>query len=180
VSTNDCIIALQHGEAGPLRRLYAHFSPEVLQWVTQHGGSSDDAREVFQSALVILYEQVRADAFPKNADFSALLTDLCRNIWKNRRPTNTYATAAPSAEDEEAWGEQIAQEEKNRLFRHYFRLLGAKCQMLLAFFFDGHPMEVICEQVGDSDPERVARRKDDCKQQLMLNIRKDPRYAELA
>lgn len=179
MSTTDCVEALKYGETGALRRLYAHFSPAVLQWVTQHGGSGDDARDVFQSALVILYEQIREDSFPSNADFGALLTDLCRKIWKNRRPAKVHAAVESSGEGEETWGEQIAQEEKNRLFRHYFRLLGAKCQMILAFFFDGHSMEVICEQVGDSDVERVARRKDDCKQQLMLNIRKDPRYLEL-
>jgi RNA polymerase sigma factor (sigma-70 family) len=180
VTTTDCIAALQSGDAGALRRLYAQFSPEVLQWMRHHGGSVEDARDVFQSALVILFEQVRAGELDLSADFGTILMGLCRTIWKKNRADSAPTSAINNDQYEEAWSEHIAVEEKNRLFRQCFRLLGPKCQVILAFFFDGHPLDFICEQVGESNLERIVRRKDTCKDQLIQHIRKDPRYAELA
>ncbi len=173
------IEALKSGDRAVLRRIYIDFSPDIMRMIAGSGGTREDAREVFQSALVALFERARLDALPTETRFEDLLRQVCRQIWRSRKT----AAAQQALEDvplDAALEEEISREERNRLFREHLKRLGAACQMLLAFFFEGRPMDDICEQMGHQRVDDTLQQKDRCKNQLMEHIRKDPRFAELA
>lgn len=178
MSTPECLEALQTGNPAQVRRLYAEYAPAVIRLIQESGGDKEDARDVFQSALVVFFERCHAGSFTMFSDFGAELLATCQTIWRKRQ--KIYPSPAPTAMGDTSLNELITEEEKNRLFRECFRRLGAKCQILLAFFFDGHPLEVICEQMGYPSTEHAVQKKDNCKQQLTHQIKQDPRYTELS
>lgn len=175
------IEALKVGDRTILQQIYAEFSPAIIRLVMDSGGTRDDARDVFQSALVILFERVRDGALQIPSSFGDLLLSICRRVWRTRFKADTKSKAPVSPDDlSDDIEEDINSEEKNLLFRKHFKLLGAKCQMLLAFFFAGHTIDIICEQMGHQDIDHTLKRKDQCKEKLVLHIKNDPQFTVLA
>jgi DNA-directed RNA polymerase specialized sigma24 family protein len=177
LNDNQCIQALRSGDNATLRRIYAVYSPEVLRMVQQTGGTKADAADVFQSALMTLYEKARNNDLYLPDGFGKMLLRLCQQTWRNRQQGPKKVTdEEPLADD---WEEALQYEEKNQMFRQYFKQLGDACQLLLAFFFAGHTFDTICEQMHYGNSQEAEQRKDQCKNKLVTLIKKDPRFAEL-
>lgn len=181
VHHNRYLVALKAGDRVILQQIYAEFSPAIIQLVTNNGGSRDDARDVFQSALVVLYERIRKGEVFLDSSFGNLLQSICQKIWSFRKRSDSTLKAPVSPDDlSDDYEEDINKEEKNQLFRKHLKLLGNKCQMLLAFFFAGHDMDIICEQMGYEGIDQTIKHKESCKNKLVAHIKGDPQFAVLA
>ena len=49
--------------------------------VVSNNGSADDAKDVFQEAMVVLYEKVRTGTFELNCLLKTYLYSVCRRLW---------------------------------------------------------------------------------------------------
>jgi DNA-directed RNA polymerase specialized sigma24 family protein len=65
-----------------LTRIYQRAFPLVRRYVQQHGGSAQDAQDIFQDAMVIFYEKAVADTFVLSSSVGTLLVGISRNRWR--------------------------------------------------------------------------------------------------
>ena len=59
----EFIQAIKTGDSSGLRQIYEMFLPRIQNLVTSNGGSKDDAKDVFQSAILTIYEKVQKENF---------------------------------------------------------------------------------------------------------------------
>ena len=177
------IQALHTGNEQVLHDIYRQYLPRILTLVRNSGGSADDARDVFQEALIVIYEKSRAGSFQLTSSFFTLLYGICRNIWGNRLQKKDRRTVTlpddPKLMIDSSWEPFLLEEERNQVLWDSFKRLGEDCRRLLQLFFEKTDMETIARLMGFSSVGYAKKRKFQCKERLLELIRADARYAEL-
>ncbi|WP_046244349.1 RNA polymerase sigma factor [Hymenobacter terrenus] len=128
-----------------LTRLYQRAFPAVRRYVGGHGGTLQDAQDVFHDALVILYEQAVGGTLVLTASASTYLVGIGRNLWhhEQRRRARLPHEALPDGL-EPAAAEELAPEESGFAVLDYVAQLGEKCKsILLAFYYFQQPLTQI-------------------------------------
>ena len=63
-----------------LKGLYGTL-PAVKQYIQTNSGTTDDARDIFQDALVILYKKVHDESFILTVPLKTYLLAIVKNCW---------------------------------------------------------------------------------------------------
>ena len=55
---NEIILGVLNGSADILDKLYKAYFPMVLQLILANNGNEDDAKDIFQESVIVLYNKV--------------------------------------------------------------------------------------------------------------------------
>jgi RNA polymerase sigma factor (sigma-70 family) len=174
---------LSRAESIAVRKVYDLVLPSVITWIGENNGSSDEAKDIFQEAMIALYLKLEKNDFELTCTLKSFLRLICRNLWLTRlRDTkNKQASSLEGIEEgieEHDLIEMITQTERNRLFLKHFNKLSEKCRKLLGMFFNKIPFAEIAEKLKTSEGF-VKKKKHSCKQKLVEAIQQDALYNEL-
>ena len=177
------ITAILSGDAKGLQRIYDLYLNRIARFITSKGGNVDDAKDVFQDALIIIFEKAQQPEFILSSQFYTFLYGVCRNLWGNRlkkkRPSEVINSDDATYTSGEDIQQLIEEEETNRVFWDAFELLGEDCKQLLQLFFEKKKMEEIKELLNYNSVNYTKKRKFKCKEKLLTLVRKDQRFPEL-
>ena len=166
-----------------LQAAYQRFYPGIAQHVQAKGGRAEDAEDVFQEAMVVVFRKLQDPDFELTCSLGTFLFGVSKKIWLNQASRRGRHPVQPLDDLEVAQAADIDTElertERNRLFRAKLKQLGADCQKVLRLFFAGTPMTEIAQQMGYASESYAKKRKFQCKQKLTDLIKADPRYQEM-
>ena len=136
--------------------IYRKYAGVIRNFIGRNGGSQDDAADIFQEALIDLYNQGRYKDLQLTCPFEAFLLLICKRKWYNlqkkrglHRVTNSTEEVSLLGEDVFARAEQLAAEESRaRLFLEQFARLADKCREILKLSLTGEAQEKIAEKLG--------------------------------
>ena len=177
------IKGIASNDSAVINEIYDRFLGRIAHFIKQNNGSEADARDLFQEALIAIYQKSR-DAEPElSAGFFTYLYAICRNLWlkklrKKGREGVTMDTETVSI-TETGVEDAIEKQQRLSLYREKFKQLGEDCRKLLELFFEGVSMSEIAERLSYSSVGYVKKRKFQCKQKLVEMIQQDPLYREL-
>lgn len=179
----DFIAAIRTGDRAGLSRMYTTIFPAIRKLVSDYSGSADDAKDVFQDAIMVIYEKIQKPDFQLTSQFSTFFYGICRNLWMSRQQRKS-ATEVTIPEDAKYIAEDspdidMLQVERGKVFYRALRQLGADCQQLLELFFQKNSMEDIAQKMGYASEGYARRRKSQCKDRLVELVKNAPEYAEL-
>lgn len=80
--------AILSGDRALIHRMYASLFPFIRRMVFDHLGTEDDAKDVFQDTVIVIYEMAQKPDFRLTSKFSTLFYGVCRNLWMSRRQKN--------------------------------------------------------------------------------------------
>lgn len=163
--------------------LYQEFLPSIVNLVTTNNGTDEEAMDVFQEAIIVVYKKSKEDDFVLSSSFFTYLYAVSKNIWLKRltkkgKPTVTFSEL-PELMDEDDFNNTILEEERYRLFRSKFRNLSDNCRQLLSLFFKKTPMKEIVDLMGFGSVQYAKKRKFQCKQNLVKLVKSDPNFKDL-
>ncbi|NUO00873.1 MAG: RNA polymerase sigma factor [Saprospiraceae bacterium] len=165
--------ALCRGDQRLIREIYSKFSRGVLNWVQQNNGEAEDAQDLFQDALMAIYDRYcgRND-FQMTSSFGALLMTICRRKWydrlaqKKREETVRNAESARYEEETPEWeaaSEAILHQQRQECLSKVFTLLSEQCQKLLAMVTAGElSIDNIASALGLANANAVYQSKHRC------------------
>ena len=167
--------ALVTDRAQALRQLYRRGYPPVRRYIGRRGGSAQDAQDVFQDALVVLYEQAVSGTLVLTAAASTYLLSISRNLWQQelrrraRLPHEGLAEAPElAAEEPEASAEPAF------AVLDYVERLGERCKnLLLSFYYFQQPLARIAETHGYRTVRSATVQKFKCLERLRHAVRAD-------
>ncbi len=167
-----------------LENMYEHLFPGIAKYVLDNSGSREDAEDVFQEGLLVLYRKAKKGELALSSSFYTFFYAVCKRIWMKKLSRGKTKRALPL--EEERMGElpheieqALDRSEQYQLYRQQFKLLGEDCQNLLLLFFRGQSMAEIAAQMGYGSEGYAKKRKFQCKEQLVQLIKADGRYREL-
>ncbi|HMO38283.1 MAG TPA: sigma-70 family RNA polymerase sigma factor [Saprospiraceae bacterium] len=166
------IEALHRGDPRLIQEIYNRFSRDVLQWILQNNGNADDAQDVFQDALMAIYDRYCGTDFQLNGSFGGLLMTICRRKWYDRlaqkkREQDVRNTELERYTEEspewEAAEEAIRQQQRQACLAEVFPMLSEQCQQLLTLaIHEGLSVEQIAQQLGMTNANAVYQSKHRC------------------
>ncbi|MBF9223487.1 RNA polymerase sigma factor [Hymenobacter ruricola] len=157
-----------------LTRLYRQTFPAVRRHVSRHGGSAEDAQDIFHDALVILYEHAVGETLALTAAPGTYLVSIARNLWRHeqRRRARLPQDALPDDPGLLAAEAAPAPEETGFAVLDYVERLGAKCKsVLLAFYYFQQPLTQIAEANGYRSVRSATVQKFKCLERLRQAVR---------
>ncbi len=177
--------ALLAGDDEGIREIYRLYLSRAANLIIRNGGNADDAKDIFQEALIIIYEKAGKPGFQLNSSLYTLIYGICRNLWGNRLQKKSSGNVTLSDDDKYRFDhdtdieKSIEEAEKNRIFWDAFDQLGDDCRKLMRLFFDKVRMEKITELMGFGSVSYAKKRKFQCKERLVSLIKADSRFQEL-
>lgn len=163
---------IREGDEEALIKLYDSNRKPIEAFVARNHGSRDDAEDMLQEALVILWERVRSGRFQHQAKLNTFLFATVKNIWLRRlaRQKKEFPSVVEldqSVDDNPSPLERLIEGEQAKLVRHALDTLGDPCRkLLLLFYWEEMTMEEIAEELGFANAETVKSKKYQCKKAL--------------
>lgn len=159
-----------------LTTLYKNAFPLVAKHVSRMGGSLDEARDIFQDALIIYYEKtIRAELNLEYSD-KAYLFGIARHLWNKRYKQSEKQVSIDELDadfDEQAG--LLSSEDQEISASRLFQLLqsaGQKCmQLLSAFYYERLKMESIAERFGYSGVRSATVQKFKCLEKVKETVK---------
>lgn len=164
------------------KSIYTSCFPMVRSMVLKNSGSIDDARDIFQEAILVFYQNNSNDKFQLTASTCTYLYSIARNKWfkqiRNKGRT-TGLDDSHELSDDKASFEDDEKMQKQRLLIKHLGNLGEKCRDILRMFFEGTPGEEISRELGFSSYEYYRVAKNRCTENLKKAMQQDPLFKEL-
>lgn len=178
------IAGLKKRDLSVMKHLYANYYPMIRDLIQKNGGSEDDASDIFQEGMVVLYQKSQDHDFTWTSKLKTFLYAVCKNKWlmhlRKKRNSETV-TLTDNLEISSSLNVQddLIMLEKKELMRMHFSQLGADCQEVLRRFFDGDSLRQIAAVMNFTEAY-AKKRKFVCQQRLIQAISADPIYNELS
>lgn len=151
-----------------LARLYQHL-PAIRRMIRYHGGTRQQAEDIFQESLIILCRKAKAEtAFTLSGGIYPYLYSVCRFLWSDqlkktkRVPTMAFDEATP---DQAATGidASLAEEMRYQLAEQILAGLADRCrELLLLFYHSRAKLRDIAAQMGYSSEQTAKNQKYKC------------------
>lgn len=141
--------------------------------VVNNSGTADDAKDIFQEAMVVLFEKARSGNFELNCQIRTYLYSVAKRLWLKRlQQSNRFVSefGEDGVEQISVEGDVAAHEEKESEYEMMHRAiagLGEPCKSLLeAFYFHKKSMQDIADSFGYTNSENAKTQKYKCLMRL--------------
>ncbi|GEO10857.1 hypothetical protein SAE01_33530 [Segetibacter aerophilus] len=159
---------LAKSDAKAIETIYKNNFSMVQSFVLNNNGTYDDARDIFQEAMIVLYENAKTDSFVLTCQIKTYVYSICRRLWLKRlQHLNRYTSPAESLEETVAVEEDLEYQEKlNADFAIMERALGSlgePCRSLLeAYYLQKKDMTDIATSFGYTNADNAKNQKYKC------------------
>ncbi|HWK56002.1 MAG TPA: sigma-70 family RNA polymerase sigma factor [Parapedobacter sp.] len=174
VSEADAVIleGVARGDAGSLERLYRDYFPMILNMIVQNNGTEEEAKDVFQEAVIVLYDKVKQHDFELTSRLKTYIYSVCRRLWLKQLGSKdrTFRDVA-AYEDIIVVEEDLAMHEEKDLqltmMEQALDELGEPCRTIIRDFYIANlSMQEICDKFGYTNADNAKTQKYKCLQRL--------------
>ncbi len=181
----DLIDGIKNKDSKTLNFLYKKYLSLVRSFVLNNNGTTDDAKDVFQEAVIAIFRYSQNENFELKCSFETFLYSICRTIWLNnlrnqRVHLNKINEISEFIIFSSSTNEMIEESLEYKLYQKHFQRLSEECKKLLQLFFDKVSYAEIAKLLGYSSVGFIKKKKFNCKEFLMKSIKNDPEFNRLS
>lgn len=182
--TDDEIIAgLRKRDNRVLQYIYKNTFNPVKQLILHNAGSDNDAEDIFQEALIIIFKKLREEKnFKVESAFSTYIYSICRLLWmKHLRQLRKIEIDPLNRDMEERieFEEPLPVQDQDLRFAIYQRtlqMIPEDCQKILRLTAEKVLAKDIARQLGFRSENYVRKRRHFCKEYLVNKVKEDADY----
>lgn len=146
-----------------LELLYREYFGLIESLILKNSGTSEDARDVFQDSIIVLYNKAQDKDFTLTSSVKTYLYSVSRNMWIDRlRQSMNRSRLLDLHEFEKFQPDDLSvllENERSQVLMEYIGRLGGKCkEVIKLFYFHKKSMKEIALAM-DMASEAVARNK---------------------
>ncbi len=185
--TGDILQAIKANDEDVFAMLYKKNYTKVASHILKNNGTIDQAKDVFQEALIAVWHNVRADKFVSESPSAihGYLFTIAKNKWTDYLRSQRYKKTIISddvmtnVKDDDVYetSESNVFEQRLEIAKKAFVHLGKECQSLLErFYYEKKSMQMIAQELA-LDPASARNKKYRCMQKLreLVNTPKLPK-----
>ena len=184
-SDQKYIEGLAANNSAIIKEIYKKFVPKVVFYIKNNSGDQDQAQDVVQEIMILLFNQAKAKTLQLTCPFDAYFFLLCKRKWLNelKKISNKGVTIHEDVGSINEAGLELVEQteqfnEKQQLFDAMFLKLGDKCQELLKLSFTIKSMEEVAEKLNVTYAY-VRKKKSLCIGQLTQWIQENNHFKSL-
>ncbi|WP_130733345.1 RNA polymerase sigma factor [Flavobacterium sp. J27] len=179
------IDGLKYNDTKIITAIYKNFVPKVIQYIKNNNGNEEEAQDIIQDVLVIIFKQAKEKDLKLTCPFDAYFFLLCKRRWLNELKKSSRKGVTlqnDTVSKDESLQEMLFQTElfaeKQALFEKMFQQLGEKCQEVLKWSFVLKTMEEVAAKLAVSYAY-IRKKKSLCTGQLTKLIKESVQYESL-
>ena len=183
LSDKEILAGLRKRDNRILQYIYKNSFNPVKQLVLHNAGSESDAEDIFQEALIVIFQKLRdGQPFSLQSAFSTYLYSIARLLWlKHLREIKKIEIDPLNRDMEERieFEEPLPVQDKDLRMAIYQRTLmkiPEDCQKILQLTGQDLSSSEIAEQLGFRSEGYVRKRRHFCKEYLVSKIKEDADY----
>lgn len=170
LTDDELLMGLADGSDSALQQLYRQYFPMVLHFVTSNSGSEDDAKDIYQEALIVVYEKVRAGSLELQCQLKTYLYSVGRRLWLKQLAQRGRYMVSDTEQSVRVDDDMTDHEERDRQFElmaESLDRLGEPCRTLLEDFYIRHlSMQAITDKFGYTNSDNAKTQKYKCLMRL--------------
>jgi RNA polymerase sigma factor (sigma-70 family) len=180
------ITALVNNDTTLLNELYAKYADKIKQMVLKNNGTETDAADVFQEALLAIYQKAKNNNFTLTCPIGAYLYLICKTRWINELNKKGNNKVTFMEDDGYNYTEDIFNNvaivqneyERSNLLQQKLKQLGEGCRELLELSWSGLAMDEVAKKMQNSYGY-VRKKKSECMAKLIALVKTSPQFVTL-
>ena len=159
-------LALKDGSV--IEAIYRDNYPMIQAFILNNNGNSDEARDIFQEAMIVIYEKAVSGTFELNCLLKTYIYSVCRRLWLKRlQQLQRYGSLVENIEETVAVEEDLELHEKHNtdfiLMEAAMNKIGEPCKSLLdAYYLQKKNMQEIAADFGYTNADNAKTQKYKC------------------
>ena len=183
---SEILRAIREGENQKvLNQLYLTVLPRIVGYVMKNSGSEEEAKDVFQDAVVIFYKQVKMNQLELRQSIAAYLFTVAKNLWINKAKREQRMHVTDEVPEQEQKSEDnllslLITREREQQVINVFNQLGDRCAELLRYvFYKDYSLAEVKEIMGFSSAEVAHTQHYRCKKKLSKLVSENVLFKKL-
>lgn len=184
-SDDEIISGIEKNDISILEYFYNDCFRTIRHLVVTNSGSEEDAKDVFQESLVVLYRKIKETNIEFTSSLVTYVYSIARLIWlkelhrRSRKGTELNDTLDELIQQDQGIIDSIERNERLRLYREKFEELSDDCKRILQMFLNSIPIKEITHIMGYNSEQHTKNRRFRCKKSLIQRIRNSDNFKEL-
>lgn len=144
----------------------------VQSLIINNNGTIHEAKDVFQEAMIVLFEKARSGNFELSCQIKTYVYSVCRRLWLKRlKQLNSISidieTTAELVQVEDDMEEHDKKDEEFAVLEKAVSNLGEPCKSLIeAFYIQKRNMQDIASEFGYTNADNAKNQKYKCLMRL--------------
>lgn len=166
---SEILERIKAGDEAALDFLYKKNYRMMVKMIIKNNGSEEEAKDVYQEALIVLWQKVLTSDFVLTSKISTYLYSICQNLWRKELERKSRLSNEESDKGEIF---DIDKKERIEIINQCIRDLGDTCRNILTYYyFDKLSMNDIAEKMGFANSDTAKTKKYKCKKELDKKIK---------
>ncbi len=163
---------LARNEKKAVETIYKENYSTVQSLILNNNGSSDDAKDIFQEAMIVLYEKARSGTFELSCQIKTYIYSVSRRLWlkklnQNNRYSGDIGNAETLVQVEDDIQDHSRRDAEFEMMEKAISSLGEPCKSLLeSFYLQKKNMQEIASSFGYTNAENAKTQKYKCLMRL--------------
>jgi RNA polymerase sigma factor (sigma-70 family) len=169
MNDSEIIERIKRGDESALDYLYKKNYRMMVKLIVKNNGSEEEAKDIYQEALIVLWQKVLTAEFVLTSKISTYLYSICQNLWRKELERKSRLT---NEETENSEIIEIDKKERIEIINQCINDLGETCKKILTYYyFDKLSMNDIAEKMGFANSDTAKTKKYKCKKELDKKIK---------
>jgi RNA polymerase sigma factor (sigma-70 family) len=140
----------------------------VQALIINNNGSSDDAKDIFQEAMIVLYERAKSGTFELSCQIKTFVYSVSRRLWLKRlQQQNRFSTPGDNMEEVVPVEDELEEHERRNdefdMMDKAISHLGEPCKSLIeAYYLQKQSMQEIADTFGYTNAANAKTQKYKC------------------
>lgn len=163
---------LAQNDRQAIETIYKQHYGMIQSLIINNNGSADDARDIFQEAMIVLYEKARSGNFELTSQLKTYLYSICRRLWlKKLQQQQKFSPEINGLEETIPVEDELeVHDQKNldlQMMEKAMASLGEPCKSLLeAYYLQKKNMTEIAGNFGYTNADNAKNQKYKCLMRL--------------
>jgi len=181
-SDREIIECLKARKSYVVRYLSDRYLPMIRLMVIKKGGTSEDAKDIFQDGMVVMLEKIDTNQLVLSCKFRTFFYSVCENLWKGtlekRRAAANYFNRKVDTSSDQDFSEDYDHKLYEKMFYDVFETLDPVGKDILKLHWQEYSHMEIADKLGYTHGY-VRKKKCECQAELLRRITNHPDYKKI-
>lgn len=158
-TTQEILKGISENNHNVVQYIYDRYFKDIIRFIEKFGGSYDDATDIFQEGIIVIYEQMKRGDGDKIQNFKSYFYSICKFKWLNMVRDGKYGEFSnvemedilPSFEYNvlsDKLNDIVEKERRVKIYFNSFMQLNSMCQKMIRFVAYGWSVEDIASEMN--------------------------------
>ena len=159
---------LAENDTKAIETIYKNNFNMVQSFIINNNGTYDDARDIFQEAMIALYEKAKSESFVLTSKINTYVYSICRRLWLKRlHQMGRFVSQTDGSEETIQVEDDLEIHEKRNaefaIMERALNSLGEPCKSLLeGYYLKKLDMQELAKAFGYTNADNAKNQKYKC------------------